>query len=80
MIEAIAERMDWKKALYQRIAPALAPTAIIAPNTSGLSIAAMTEELSKDLRHRFCGVHFFNPPRYMQLVELIPLPIPIQSL
>ena len=74
VIEAIAERMDWKKALYQRIAPALAPTAIIASNTSGLSIAAMTEELSKDLRHRFCGVHFFNPPRYMQLVELIPLP------
>ena len=74
VIEAIAERMDWKKDLYKRIAPALAPTCLIASNTSGLSLEAMVEDLPEALRTRFCGVHFFNPPRYMQLVELIPLP------
>jgi 3-hydroxyacyl-CoA dehydrogenase len=64
--------MDWKLDLYRRIAPALAPHAVIASNTSGLSVAAMAEALPQDLRSRFCGVHFFNPPRYMTLVELIP--------
>ncbi|OZI20945.1 3-hydroxyacyl-CoA dehydrogenase [Bordetella genomosp. 9] len=72
VIEAIAERLDWKRDLYQRVAPALAPHAILATNTSGLSIAALAETLPEALRPRFCGVHFFNPPRYMPLVELIP--------
>lgn len=72
VIEAIAERLDWKQDLYRKIAPALHPQAIIASNTSGLSITALAEVLPEELRHRFCGVHFFNPPRYMNLVELIP--------
>ncbi|CAM3364467.1 3-hydroxyacyl-CoA dehydrogenase [Bordetella sputigena] len=72
VIEAIAERLDWKRDLYRRIAPALAPHAILATNTSGLSIAALADTLPQGLRPRFCGVHFFNPPRYMPLVELIP--------
>ncbi|HEX2517976.1 MAG TPA: 3-hydroxyacyl-CoA dehydrogenase family protein, partial [Castellaniella sp.] len=72
IIEAIAERLDWKRDLYHRIAPALNPEAIVASNTSGLSITALSEALPEALRHRFCGVHFFNPPRYMTLVELIP--------
>ncbi|MEO7073499.1 MAG: 3-hydroxyacyl-CoA dehydrogenase/enoyl-CoA hydratase family protein [Rhodanobacter sp.] len=72
VIEAIAERMDWKLDLYARIAAHLAPGAIIASNTSGLSINALAEALPEAMRHRFCGVHFFNPPRYMHLVELIP--------
>ncbi len=72
IIEAIAERLDWKRDLYHRLAPALNPHAIIASNTSGLSITALSEALPESLRHRFCGVHFFNPPRYMPLVELIP--------
>jgi 3-hydroxyacyl-CoA dehydrogenase len=71
VIEAIAERMDWKRGLYQQIAPHVAPQAIIASNTSGLSINALAEALPAALRTRFCGVHFFNPPRYMHLVELI---------
>ncbi|MDP4608871.1 MAG: 3-hydroxyacyl-CoA dehydrogenase/enoyl-CoA hydratase family protein, partial [Burkholderiaceae bacterium] len=74
VIEAIAERMDWKHALYERIAPKLAKHAILATNTSGLSIAALGEALPAELASRFCGVHFFNPPRYMSLVEIIPTP------
>ncbi len=74
VIEAIAERMDWKLALYQRIAPYVAPHAILASNTSGLSITRLGEALPEEMRARFCGIHFFNPPRYMQLVELIPTP------
>ena len=72
VIEAIAERMDWKLDLYNRIAPALAPHAIVASNTSGLSITQLSEALPQAVRPRFCGIHFFNPPRYMALVELIP--------
>lgn len=74
VIEAIAERMDWKLDLYQRIAPALNPAAIVASNTSGLSITKLSEALPEAIRPRFCGIHFFNPPRYMQLVELIATP------
>ncbi len=72
IIEAIAERMDWKKSLYDRIEDHVAPHAIVASNTSGLSINALVEALPESLHARFCGVHFFNPPRYMHLAELIP--------
>ncbi|SUV68080.1 acetoacetyl-CoA reductase [Bordetella avium] len=71
IIEAIAERLDWKTDLYHRIAPHVAHDAILASNTSGLSINTLSDTLPADLRPRFCGVHFFNPPRYMRLVELI---------
>ena len=72
VIEAIAERMDWKHDLYNKVAPFIAPHAIFASNTSGLSITALSEGFDKELKSRFCGVHFFNPPRYMHLAELIP--------
>ena len=72
VIEAIAERMDWKLDLYKKIAPYVAPHAVLASNTSGLSINGLAEALPEEMRHRFTGVHFFNPPRYMHLVELIP--------
>src|SRR5690606_35741330 len=72
VIEAIAERMDWKHDLYKKLAPAIKPGAIVATNTSGLSITELAQALPEPLRARFCGVHFFNPPRYMSLVELIP--------
>ena len=74
VIEAIAERMDWKLDLYQKIAPFLAPHAIIASNTSGLSITKLSAALPDAIKPRFCGIHFFNPPRYMMLVELINTP------
>jgi 3-hydroxyacyl-CoA dehydrogenase len=72
IIEAIAERMDWKHDLYKKVAPHIAPNAIFASNTSGLSITALSDGFEAELKARFCGVHFFNPPRYMHLVELIP--------
>ena len=74
IIEAIAERMDWKLDLYTKIAPFIAPHAIVASNTSGLSITKLSEVLPEEIKPRFCGIHFFNPPRYMYLVELINTP------
>ncbi|MEP6608526.1 MAG: 3-hydroxyacyl-CoA dehydrogenase/enoyl-CoA hydratase family protein [Burkholderiaceae bacterium] len=72
IIEAIAERIDWKHDLYRKVASFVSDTAIFASNTSGLPIAKLAEALDDELKSRFCGVHFFNPPRYMHLVELIP--------
>jgi 3-hydroxyacyl-CoA dehydrogenase len=72
IIEAIAERIDWKSDLYRKVAPFVNANAIFATNTSGLSINKLAEAFPENLRHRFCGIHFFNPPRYMHLVELIP--------
>ena len=71
VIEAISERMDWKTELYAKVAPHLRDDAIFASNTSGLSINTLAQALPEERRRRFCGVHFFNPPRYMHLVELI---------
>jgi 3-hydroxyacyl-CoA dehydrogenase len=72
VIEAIAERIDWKSDLYRKVAPYLGAQTIFATNTSGLSINTLAAAFPENLRHRFCGIHFFNPPRYMHLVELIP--------
>ena len=74
IIEAIAERMDWKLDLYRKIVPFVAPHALVASNTSGLSITRLSEALPEAIKPRFCGIHFFNPPRYMHLVELIATP------
>lgn len=74
IIEAIAERMDWKLDLYKKIAPFVSQEAIVASNTSGLSITKLSEGLPDSIKPRFCGIHFFNPPRYMYLVELINTP------
>jgi 3-hydroxyacyl-CoA dehydrogenase len=72
IIEAVAERMDIKRSVYEKVAPYLQDNAIFASNTSGLSITSLSEAFNEKLRHNFCGVHFFNPPRYMYLVEIIP--------
>ncbi len=58
VIEAIAERMDWKLALYEKVAPALAPHAIVASNTSGLSITKLSAALPDSIKPRFCGITF----------------------
>ncbi len=72
VLEAIAERIDWKKSLYARLAPRLKKDAVLSSNTSGLSLADLTEGLDADLRGRFLITQFFNPPRYMRLVEVVP--------
>lgn len=74
VLEAVVERLDVKRALLARVAAALPSTAILATNTSSLSVAAMAEALPPDVAPRFLGMHFFNPPRYARLVELVPGP------
>lgn len=74
IIEAISERLDWKIDLYQKIIPFLSESTFLVSNTSGLSIEKLGAGLSSEQRAKFCGIHFFNPPRYMPLVELIPHP------
>jgi len=71
IIEAVAERMEIKRDLYGKVTPHIKPGAIFASNTSGLSITELAGVVPEGLRSQFCGVHFFNPPRYMHLVELI---------
>ena len=71
VIEAIAERLDWKRSLYERIAPRLKPDAVLSSNTSGLSLNELSADFDDGLRRRFLITHFFNPPRYMRLVEIV---------
>src|SRR5258708_10758614 len=68
VIEAISERMDWKKSLFEKVAPHIGPDAIFASNTSALSITELAKSLPAGLRKRFCRIHFFNPPRYMRML------------
>ncbi len=72
VIEAVLEKMDLKRELHAKIAKHASPDAIVTSNTSGLSINGMLEDCSKKYRKRFFGTHFFNPPRYMRLLEIIP--------
>jgi 3-hydroxyacyl-CoA dehydrogenase len=75
VLEAIVEQPDPKRALLERVDRALTDrTRWISTNTSGLSIAGLAEGRSERFRRRFLGTHFFNPPRYTRLLELIPLP------
>ena len=74
VIEAVTENRDIKQALIEKITPHLKPNAILTTNTSGLPIASIAEHMPEQLRRRWFGTHFFNPPRYMRLVEIIPTP------
>src|SRR6056297_1145139 len=74
IIEAIVERMDIKKSLNEKIGPHIHADAFFVTISSGLSITELAGVVPEALKDRFCGVHFFNPPRYMHLVELIPHP------
>jgi 3-hydroxyacyl-CoA dehydrogenase len=74
IIEAIIEDLDAKRALYKKLIPLLKEGTVISSNTSGISIRQMCEGLSRDFEERFLGTHFFNPPRYMKLLEIIPSP------
>ncbi|HEX5831859.1 MAG TPA: 3-hydroxyacyl-CoA dehydrogenase/enoyl-CoA hydratase family protein, partial [Gemmatimonadaceae bacterium] len=72
VIEAIVEQLEPKRDLYARLEPLLAPHAAVASNTSGIPIGALAEGRGEAFRRHFLGMHFFNPPRYLHLVELIP--------
>lgn len=70
--EAIVEKLDAKRALFEQLEGQLAPDAMVSTNTSGLEIELLAEGRSESFRRRFLGTHFFNPPRYLKLLELIP--------
>ncbi|MFH1755976.1 MAG: 3-hydroxyacyl-CoA dehydrogenase/enoyl-CoA hydratase family protein, partial [Candidatus Latescibacterota bacterium] len=72
VLEAVIERLDIKQSLFERIVPHMKAGAVLSSNTSGLSIADMAGGLPEELRPRFLGTHFFNPPRYMKLLEIVP--------
>lgn len=72
VIEVVVERLDIKQQVFERIDALRSKGSIISSNTSGISINKMAEGRSEDFRRHFCGTHFFNPPRYLQLFEIIP--------
>ena len=74
VIEVVVERLDIKRSLFERVEQHRRPGSLITSNTSGIPIAQMSEGRSEDFRRHFCGTHFFNPPRYMRLLEVIPGP------
>jgi 3-hydroxyacyl-CoA dehydrogenase len=74
IVEAVTENLAIKRALYDRVIPHRAPGAIVSTNTSGIPLAQIAEGYPEEFRQHFLGTHFFNPPRYLHLVEIIPGP------
>lgn len=74
IIEVVVERLDIKKQVFERVEKHRKPGTLITSNTSGIPIAFMSEGRSQDFQEHFCGTHFFNPPRYLKLFEIIPGP------
>ncbi len=72
IIEVVVERLDIKQSLLKQVEAVRKPGAIVSSNTSGISINSMCQGLSQEFRQHFLGTHFFNPPRYMKLLEIIP--------
>ena len=72
VIEAVVERLDVKRAMMERLEATVSADAVVSTNTSGLPMHEIVEGRSDDFRRRFLGTHFFNPPRYLRLLELIP--------
>src|SRR3989475_2318550 len=74
IIEAVVENLELKRALLKKVEAVRKPGTIVTTNTSGLPVAKIAEGFSDDFRKSWLGAHFFNPPRYMRLLELIPTP------
>ncbi|MGO1787529.1 MAG: 3-hydroxyacyl-CoA dehydrogenase NAD-binding domain-containing protein [Sphingobacterium sp.] len=74
IIEVVVERLDIKKSVFDRVEEFRKPGTLITSNTSGIPIHLMMEGRSEDFVAHFCGTHFFNPPRYLELLEIIPTP------
>jgi 3-hydroxyacyl-CoA dehydrogenase len=74
ILEAVVERLDVKRALLERVDASRAAGSIVSSNTSGIPIAALAEGRSDDFRSHWLGTHFFNPPRYLRLLEVVPAP------
>jgi 3-hydroxyacyl-CoA dehydrogenase len=74
IIEVVVERLDIKKMIYDEVEKYRKPGTLVSSNTSGIPIHLMAEGRSEDFQKHFCGTHFFNPPRYLRLLEIIPTP------
>ncbi|GAB4047555.1 3-hydroxyacyl-CoA dehydrogenase/enoyl-CoA hydratase family protein [Spirosoma litoris] len=74
IIEVVVERLDIKRSVYERVEQFRKPGTLITSNTSGIPMHLLVEGRSEDFRRNFCGTHFFNPPRYLRLLEIIPGP------
>lgn len=74
IIEVVVERLDIKTAIFSDVEKFRKPGTLISSNTSGIPIHLMNEGRSEDFKRHFCGTHFFNPPRYLRLLEIIPTP------
>jgi 3-hydroxyacyl-CoA dehydrogenase len=74
IIEVVVERLDIKQQIFEQVEKFRTPGTLITSNTSGIPIHLMNEGRSQDFRENFCGTHFFNPPRYLKLLEIIPTP------
>ncbi|MES2772739.1 MAG: 3-hydroxyacyl-CoA dehydrogenase/enoyl-CoA hydratase family protein [Bacteroidota bacterium] len=74
VIEVVVERLDIKKSVYEQVEQYRKPGTLITSNTSGIPIHMLSEGRSEDFKKNFCGTHFFNPPRYLRLLEIIPTP------
>lgn len=74
VIEVVVERLEIKKIIYEQVEKYRKPGTLVTSNTSGIPIHLMAEGRSDDFRKHFCGTHFFNPPRYLRLLEIIPTP------
>ncbi|MEO0065969.1 MAG: hypothetical protein RI983_1295, partial [Bacteroidota bacterium] len=74
IIEVVVERLDIKQLIYEKVEKFRKPGTLITSNTSGIPIHMMAEGRSEDFKKHFCGTHFFNPPRYLRLLEIIPTP------
>src|SRR5215208_2328341 len=74
IIEVVVERLDIKRSLYEKLEQFRKPGTLVTSNTSGIPIHLLSEERSDDFKKNFCGTHFFNPPRYLRLLEIIPTP------
>lgn len=74
IIEVVVERLDIKQKVFEQVEKYRKPGTLITSNTSGIPIHMMAEGRSEDFRKHFCGTHFFNPPRYLRLLEIIPTP------
>ncbi|MBN9299536.1 MAG: 3-hydroxyacyl-CoA dehydrogenase/enoyl-CoA hydratase family protein [Filimonas sp.] len=72
VIEVVVERLDIKKSVYEKVEQFRKPGTLITSNTSGIPINMLSEGRSEDFKKNFCGTHFFNPPRYLRLLEIIP--------
>jgi 3-hydroxyacyl-CoA dehydrogenase len=74
VIEVVVERLEIKQAIFEKVEQFRTPGTLVTTNTSGIPINLMTAGRSDDFKAHFCGTHFFNPPRYLQLLEIIPTP------